>query len=486
MAKKTTKKPDIINLDDTPDLTDFMLSAEAKTSDMFVEEFLDTFIKEYGIYVIQTRALPNIMDGLRVGARKIIYASNKHLKPGNPVKMTSLIGRVFDLAFHHGDASLQSTIEFLGSKHLFKYHPISVLGQIPSLRVSKVKTASRYLKVTKSPYFFMYEYDTELYEYKEEDGQLVEPEFLFPIVPMQLLQRTSSPGFGFAYFSFSYKLEDVIDNCITSIMTGTCNTLLNKQILRPEIVGIKDENLIYNESKESWYNVGEYEIVDDNTLVVTELPYNITNEKYEQLLNNYEEKFQIKSWVNKGKGGSMKYEIKFLGNQLKEQYKFKWKFYQKFALFSKIRKTHLNQLDINGTTILHFDNEHKLIDGFVMRRLNFYRKRKTQLIDKLENDIKILDDKAKFLKLVLDEKLIINKRKIEDIRKDCDKFGVTYEGLKLSISKLTKEEFEKYLQEIEDIKNYLEYVKNTTEKEMYINDLIELREKVFGINKQTK
>ena len=56
----------------------------------------------------------------------------------------------------------------------------------------------------------------------------------------------------------------------------------------------------------------------------------------------------------------------------------------------------------------------------------------------------------------------------------------------LFYSKLTKEEFEKYLQEIEDIKNYLEYVKNTTEKEMYINDLIELREKVFGINKQTK
>jgi hypothetical protein len=216
---------DIINLDDTPDLTDFMLSAEAKTSDMFVEEFLDTFIKEYGIYVIQTRALPSIMDGLRVGARKIVYAANKNLKPNNPVKMTSLIGRVFDLNYHHGDASLQSTIEFLGSKHLFKYHPISVLGQIPSLRVSKVKTASRYLKVTKSPYFFMYEYDTELYEYKEEDGQLVEPEFLFPIVPMQLLQRTSSPGFGFAYFSFSYKLEDVIDNCMTSIMTGTCNTL---------------------------------------------------------------------------------------------------------------------------------------------------------------------------------------------------------------------------------------------------------------------
>ena len=70
-----------------------------------------------------------------------------------------------------------------------------------------------------------------------------------------------------------------------------------------------------------------------------------------------------------------------LGKNRIQHKKFKWKFYQKFALFSKIRKTHLNQLDINGTTILHFDNEHKLIDGFVIRRLNFYRKRKTQLID---------------------------------------------------------------------------------------------------------
>ena len=73
---------------------------------------------------------------------------------------------------------------------------------------SKVKTASRYLKVGYSPYFFMYEYDKELWNYKEEDGYIVEPEFMLPIVPMQLLQRTSSPGFGFSFSTFSYKLEE--------------------------------------------------------------------------------------------------------------------------------------------------------------------------------------------------------------------------------------------------------------------------------------
>ena len=73
---------------------------------------------------------------------------------------------------------------------------------------------------------------------------------MLPIVPMQLLQRTSSPGFGFSFSTFSYKLEDVINNCIDSLINGTCNTIINKQILTPEIIGIKDNNdkskLIFN------------------------------------------------------------------------------------------------------------------------------------------------------------------------------------------------------------------------------------------------
>ena len=37
--------------------------------------------------------------------------------------------------------------------------------------------------------------------------------------------------------------------------------------------------------------------------------------------------------------------------------------------------------------ILFFENEHKLIDAFVIRRLNFYRERKSKLILKLIFDI---------------------------------------------------------------------------------------------------
>ena len=46
------------------------------------------------------------------------------------------------------------------------------------------------------------------------------------------------------------------------------------------------------------------------------------------------------------------------------------------------------------------------------------------------------------------------------------------------MSKLTKEEQESLLKENQSIKEELEYIKNTTEKEMYINDLKDLKLKI--------
>ena len=468
MAKKLTKQ-NIISLenDDKP-----VIIPE------YVEDFLDKNIKEFGFYVIETRALPSIYDGLRIGARKIMYAAmTGKLKKGKD-KMTALIGDTMSLELNHGDSSLKNTIEQLASEHLFKYCPLKVLGQMGKLR-GDASTAARYLKVEKSQYFDLFTPDSELYDYKVEDGKVVEPQHLFPLIPPTLLWRTNSPGFGFSFRTFSYRLEDVIDGCIDSLINGKCDKLEDKILLKPEIVGIKPENIIYNENKNSWYNVGEYEIMD-NMLIIKDLPYHIHSDKFEMNLKNLEEKNLIKSWANRTKKDQIHYTIIFHPNQLQQQYKEKWKFYARFNLFTKIRANTLNVLDANGKTILNFENENALIDGFVMRRLNIFRKRKFELIKRLEQEIIELDDKAKFLKLILDEKLIIIKRPIADVKKDCDKFGVTYEGLKLSISKQTKEEYEKYLEEIQDIKNHLDYIKRTPEKEMYLRELIELREKMIG------
>jgi hypothetical protein len=150
-------------------------------------------------------------------------------------------------------------------------------------------------------------------------------------------------------------------------------------------------------------------------------------------------------------------------------------------LFVKIPNLTLNTIDIDGKSIVKFESPQELIDGFVRRRLIYYRQRKTKLVETIEKTIIELSDKAKFIQLVVDEKLIVFKRKLEDVKKDCDAFGVTYEGLKLPTIKYTEEEIIKALNEIENLKAELEYIKNTTIEQMYINDLVKLKEEVSEI-----
>ncbi len=447
------------------------------------EDYLNTEVKEYAQYVVQTRAVPNIMDGLRLGARKILHSAlTGKLKSGKKEKFDVLIGNTMENEFHHGTVSLKNTAEQLGSKHLFELAPFDILGQTGSLRVPDCDTAARYLSIKTNSNIEMFKTDLDILTYNYEDGKYVEPKFFLPIIPIILLWRTNSPGFGFSFRSFSHNVNDVIDATISAIVNGTCNQLHYVQI-KPHIVGINPKNIIYNDSKKSWYNVGEYRIEDINsdTIVIDELPFNVSYRKYAEHLTVLKEQNYIVNFTERKIGAKKFTIIKFAKGRLAMYYAEKWKFYTKLKLFTKIPKLTLNTIDIDGKSIVKFETPQELVDGFVRRRLIYYRQRKTKLVETIRKNIFDLSDRAKFIQLILDDKLIINKRAIIDIKRDCDKFGVSHEGLKLAISKLTIDEVEKALKEIEEQKLYLEYILNTTPEMMYILDLVELKEKVSTI-----
>jgi hypothetical protein len=56
-----------------------------------------------------------------------------------------------------------------------------------------------------------------------------------------------------------------------------------------------------------------------------------------------------------------------------------------------------------------------------------------------------------------------------------DKYELPYTVLSLPISKLTKEEHDELLSKIPELQKEIEYITNTPIKEMYINDLKDLR-----------
>lgn len=452
-----------------------------------VKDFLNNEVKDFAKYVIETRSCPNIMDGMRVGARKCIWAAlTGDLKSKSKVKMMSLIGDVMKLHYNHGDSSLMNTIVSLSSDYVFRYKPFEVIGQIGSLRETKCDTAPRYLTIKKSEYIDLFTTDKELLEIQEDEGEKIEPKYFLPLVPVVLLYRTNSPGYGFSFRSFAYTLDSVIDNCIHALNDESCQD--EEFRLIPDIEGINPDNLIFNANKNCWYNVGCYKIDEQqNTLTVTDLPYDIQLSKYEEHLQTLVEKGIISKVVNLSIDGNIKYIIHFPYGRLRVIYnENKWKFFQTFKLFSKVSKDTLNCMDIDGRTILRFDSAYELIDLFVKRRLKFISARKTRTIRILKEQIQELSEKILFIQLVNDGKIVINKRPIADIKKDLDKYKLPYEVLKLRIERLTKEEIEKYNQEIVELKDYLDYIERTDEKTMYLNDLIELKSKFCEIKKINK
>lgn len=458
---------------------------QTEITPMTVEHFLNTQLRDYARYVIETRALPNIMDGQRTGARKVIYAAlmSKDLKSGAKLKMNSLVGKTLDLQYHHGNTSLEGTVVNLGSPHTNNITPLQIIGQIGSLRVPDSKTAARYLSIRASNHLEMFRMDIELTQDQYDDGQKVEPKFLLPIIPLALTQRTSNPGFGFSFKGFSYNVADIIDVQINVLLDQSHDDLENETIIRPHVDEINDENFIYSDGRGCWYNVGKYEIdYDKNMVRIIDLPFNVSYAKFEAKMQELMDKCYIVKFENYSQKGKLDYRVYFPIGRLKTMYNSnKWKFYNNLMLFTKVPGLNLNCIDENGVKILHYETPQDLIVDFTHKRLKYYTKRKTETIRILNERIALLDERKLFIKYVIDGVIVINRRPIKAIQSDLDKYNISYEVLKLPISRLTQDEIKKSEDEIAEANDKLLYIKSTTEKEMYINDLVELRIKLFGI-----
>lgn len=450
-----------------------------KTEPRRIKSFLNTELKDYAKYVLETRTLPNIMDGLRTGGRKILYAAlTGELSKRNLVKLLTLSGDTLKLQYAHGDASIATTIVNMCTEHTNKYHPLEANGQIPSLRVPKCDVASRYLMIRNTPYLNMFKVDFELLEQQIDEGEKIEPKFFLPIIPMVLLNRTGAPGFAFSFKSMSYRLEDIIDNCIHAVY----NTGIQQQ-LTPEIVGIKPENLIYNSEKERWFNVGEYHLdFERDVMIITELPYDVSFDSFEMELTKLKETFKIKDWENLTEKDEIRYVIKFPTGRLQAFYHSNiWNFYKTFRLCSVLKPDILNCMDEDGKTILFFENAYNLINTFIKKRLKYYGLRKERIIKLLKAKLADYEMRIKFIRLVIEGKIVVVKRKKDEILADLKKYDIESYVLDMRIWNLTQEKIDELIRKIEETKEELNYIERTSIEDMYVNDLIEMRQTFCGI-----
>ena len=453
-----------------------------KTNKRTITNFLNTEYLNYAFSVLEERAIPSVIDGFKPGARKIMHASLAGTtKDGKLYKLLALSRDAMRVSLYaHGDASLNGTIVNMCKSFNDNLNPLESDSQVGSLRDPNSAGAPRYLYVKHSKYMdLIYKTDYDLLDFIFEEGQYVEPMTYLPIIPTVLCKNNIGVAVGYSMHNQAYNPLDIIDACKEVLNSRADKKEKISVTIYPYIRGIKKANWRYEEG--NWYNYGEWKFNQAKDLmIVTDLPADVSYEDFEKLLYKYKDEDFIKDWKNKSVDGGVNYEIVFPKKQLAIEMKKDRsgkRIANKFKLIKQVSDDLLWLLDENHK-LKYFQNKKEVIEYFVNYRIGIYTERKKKMVKILEERIKKNDELVKFIELVCKGKLVIRNRSKKDIKVDMDGYKLPIDLIGTPMSKVTIEERDELLKQNEEMKKELEYIKKTTEKQMYINDLTNLRKEL--------
>lgn len=435
-----------------------------------ITEFLGEEYKEYSMYVIENRAIPSVIDGFKTSQRKVMYAANMIWKGSNDteLKVFQFAGRVAsDTYYHHGNVSLEDTI--IGMVQKFKNNAPLLLddGQFGDLRSPKAG-ASRYIGTKLSSNFKYIYKDSELLEHKYEDGNKIEPKYFLPIIPMVLVNGTSGIAVGFKTMILNRSVKDICDAVIAHLKGKKIKTLV------PSTYDFSGKYEMDAETERKWITKGRYTI-DKNKVHITELPPQESHESYEEYLDKLCDAKKIVSYTIKNRA-SINIEVKFKELPSIENI-------EKILRINQSVTEIFNTIDEHGKLRI-FDSAEDIVRYFTDFRLEKYNIRKAFNIERIERQLFILENKLKFIELIVKGKIKVNNVKKDVIIEQIITNGIqmvddSYSYLiNIPIHSLTSESIESIKKEISERKKEL---KDTIEKDirdLYIEEVTELKSKI--------
>ena len=439
-----------------------------------ISDFLSQEYKEFAMYSIEGRAIPSVIDGFKPTQRKVIHISNQIWKTGNEknLKVFQLAGKVASDAFyHHGNTSLEGAIVTMAQKFKNNAALLEEDGQYGSLRAPQ-PGAARYIGTKLNDNFRLIYKDFDLLNYKEEEGESIEPRYFLPIIPTILLNGSSGIAVGFASNVLNRDIKSIIDEC-GKVLSGK-----KVSSIKPSLNEFTGEYIQDSDNSKRWIIRGRFQKMNTTTVKVSELPPSMTYEKYEELLDKLVDNKEIVSYDDNCKD-NIDYTIKFnraILDKLDD------------TMMIKLLKLEESSTEIFSTLdefgkLKIFETSEEIIEYFVNFRLTYYHKRKEFQLEKLNRELKILSNRGRFIKAILDEKLKINNvSKVEIIEGiellKLEKIDDSFDYLlRMPIYSLTKELFEKLKEDFTKKKEEIKILEMTEPKDMYLLDLSELKKK---------
>lgn len=171
---------------------------------------------DYGSYVIEDRAIPSILDGLKPVQRRSIYAMKIDNLIGNKtVKLIKPTGTVMSNYHPHGDSSIISTYVNMSQSFKNNLMVFNPQGNYGSLEDPSSFAAARYIEISmKKPMadlFFQDMDKTNVVSWQDNfDGSTKEPKILPVKLPFHLINGTTGIAYSMSTKFPSFNSQELI------------------------------------------------------------------------------------------------------------------------------------------------------------------------------------------------------------------------------------------------------------------------------------
>jgi DNA topoisomerase-2 len=437
------------------------------------------------------RSIPNMMDGLKISLRKILYSAfKKNLT--SEIKVAQFSGYVSEHSgYHHGEASLNAAIvgmaqDYVGSNNINLLMPNGQFGT--RLQGGKDSASERYIFTqlnTITRYIYRKEDDAVL-EYLEDDGFPVEPMFYVPIIPMILVNGGKGIGTGFSTDILSYS----VDNLISYLQRKLKGESTEDIVFSPQYKGFTGT---CQEMEGKKYIVkGTYQKLNDKKVRITELPVGYWTDDFKQHIENLMEadknkknKAFVKDYNDMSTDTTVDIEITF--NEPIDESLDSSNMYNNFEKLMKLYtslSTNNMHLFNDEEKLMKFDNEKEIVDSYFPVRLKYYQKRKDYMVDALQKELTLLSNKARYIQENLDGEIDLRKKKREEILEMmvARKYAIIEDDtdykylLKMPMDSVSAENAEKLINDRINKETELCVIQSTTIENMWLKDLDELKQ----------
>ena len=478
------------------------LYLDTNRSDITFKEFINNEMIHFSKYDCD-RSIPNVMDGLKISQRKILFSAFKK-RLTNEIKVAQFSGYVSEqAAYHHGEASLNGAIvgmaqTFVGSNNINLFVPSGQFGT--RLQGGKDSASERYIYtyLNKLTRLIFNENDDKILSYLDDDGVSVEPIYYTPIIPMLLVNGSKGIGTGFSTDIMCYNVNDII----TYLKNKLINVYDEQLKICPYYEGFNGTIVEIADNK--YLIKGLYQVIDENAIRVTELPVGLWTEDFKEHLENLIENLSTKpdkdGVIKNKKPPSVKdykdlstditidiiisFNAGVLENLLSTQYDNNCNGLEKLLkLYTTQSMTNMHAFDYEEK-LKKYENPKEIIDDYYPVRYTFYQRRKTFQVAEIEKELILLRNRAKYIQEILNNTLELRKKKKDeitnllkeknyDIIDDDDEYKYL---LKMPMDSVTDENIEKIMNTYTSKIAELNIILNKTIEQTWLEELDILRE----------